>query len=339
MEPFPKTPLSPAPHVQNSSRVPPPPPLISSLPLSVSSSPPPSLLTSAYSKIPLHLHHHLPWIISSHGPPPPSTNTDCVPPILQPPPESGMPSLPPTPGQGVLSQSLLGCGILIPPSSPLPPGWGMPAPPPKYITSNSNHDENVWNEQLAANPKIAPYRRGVETQNWEDICSIFSEDCADKGDERTFQEVNDEIGVDYSTTGDSLDSCDEKVDVRDSLAQQKLKKTTSSSNTQGRKKKSSMDKLISDCMKQMTTAFSDYLVVERKKSELVIAEKELMLAEKKKLNVQEIVAELKTFYLNDMQIIKALDLMMHDRILFDMFAGMPTELKYKWLKVQLDKGS
>ncbi|VFQ74855.1 unnamed protein product [Cuscuta campestris] len=160
---------------------------------------------------------------------------------------------------------------------------------------------------------------------------------ADGQGSRTIQETNDEIEIDSATIPDSLDKCDEVDVISDLLARKKRKETTSSSCSIGPKKKTSSTTIISDCMQRMATDFNDYLAVERKKSELLLTEKGLMLAEKKKINPQEILAELKAIELDDMQMIKAVDLMMHDHILFNTFVGMPTELKYKWLKVQLDK--
>ncbi|VFQ62335.1 unnamed protein product [Cuscuta campestris] len=166
--------------------------------------------------------------------------------------------------------------------------------------------------------------------NWDDICILFSQDRADGQGSRTIQETSDEIEVDSATIPYSLDKCDEVDVISDLLARKKRKETTSSSCSIGPKKKTSSTTIISDCMQRMATDFSDYLAVERKKSELLLTEKELMLAEKKKINPQKILAELKAIELDDMQMIKAVDLMMHDHILFNTFVGMPTELKYKW---------
>ncbi|KAL1564267.1 hypothetical protein AAHA92_06634 [Salvia divinorum] len=151
------------------------------------------------------------------------------------------------------------------------------------------HDENVWNERLKANSKIAPYRKRITIENWDDICTIFSQDRADGQGSKTYQEnINEtEVEVDSATIGDSLYRSDEEVDaMRDLLARKKRKETTSSSCSLGSKKKTSSTKIISDY---------------------------------------------------DKQTIKALDLMMHDSILFDTFVGIPVEMKYKWLKTQLDK--
>ncbi|KAL1569358.1 hypothetical protein AAHA92_00844 [Salvia divinorum] len=41
------------------------------------------------------------------------------------------------------------------------------------------HDENVWNERLKANAKLAPYRRRIVIENWDDICTLFSQERAD----------------------------------------------------------------------------------------------------------------------------------------------------------------
>ena len=61
------------------------------------------------------------------------------------------------------------------------------------------------------------------------------------------------------------------------------------------------------------------------------------MVQQKMMDPQEILAALKTIELDEMHMIKALDLMMHDSILFHTFVGIPVEMKYKWLKVQLDK--
>lgn len=136
---------------------------------------------------------------------------------------------------------------------------------------------------LKANSKIAPYRKRIVIDNWDDICILFSQDRADGQGSRTIQENIDEIEVDSATIPDSLDKCDEVDAISELLARKKRKETTSSSCSLGPKKKTSSTTIISDCMQRMATDFSDYLAVERKKSELLLAEKELMLAEKKKL--------------------------------------------------------
>ncbi|XP_047949129.1 uncharacterized protein LOC125194960 [Salvia hispanica] len=217
------------------------------------------------------------------------------------------------------------------------------------------HDENVWNERLKANPKIAPYRKRIAVENWDDICALFSQDRADGQGSKTFQENTNEevdIEVDSATVGESLDmSVEEASAMADLVARKKRKETTSSSSSLGSKKKTSSTKVISDCVQRMSTDFSDYLMVEKNKSELVveqkkldieqkkllIEEKKLIIEKQKKMNPQEILAELKTIVLDETQLIKALDLMMHDGILFDTFVGIPVELKYRWLKAQLDK--
>lgn len=171
-------------------------------------------------------------------------------------------------------------------------------------------------------------------ENWDDICTLFSQERADGQGSRTHQEHTDEIEVNSPTVGDSLDKCDEEVDVSvtELLARQKRKGATSSSTSLGSRKKPSGTTIISDCMKQMTADFSDYMMTEKKKNEF-------LLGEKKRVNPQVILEELECIGLDSMQKIKVVDLMMHDHILFDTFVGMPLELKDMWLKMHLDKRS
>ncbi|CAI9114937.1 OLC1v1015762C1 [Oldenlandia corymbosa var. corymbosa] len=192
------------------------------------------------------------------------------------------------------------------------------------------HDENVWNERLQANPQLAPYRNKIVIENWNDICAIFSQDRADGQGAATFEENNAENEVNSFNIGDPSEEIHNQSEaMRLLLARQKRKEGTSSACSQGsRKKPTSMQ--APDYMTQMAPEFSDYILGERKKTKLVIAQKT-------KITPQQILSELKEIDLDNMQKIKAVDMMILNRVMFDTFVGFLVELKYKWLMAKLDK--
>ncbi|XP_042029590.1 uncharacterized protein LOC121776482 [Salvia splendens] len=139
------------------------------------------------------------------------------------------------------------------------------------------HDENVWNERLKANPKIAPYRKRITVENWDDICTLFSQDRADGQCSKTFQENTNEE-VDFATVGESLDMSVEEANAMTDLVARKNERRQHLPQVlyDQRRKCHRLRSYLIVC-----TDFSDYLMVEKNKSELVVEQKKLDIEQKK----------------------------------------------------------
>ncbi|CAI9105862.1 OLC1v1004879C1 [Oldenlandia corymbosa var. corymbosa] len=126
------------------------------------------------------------------------------------------------------------------------------------------HDENVWNERVEANPKLAPYRRKIIVENWEEICTIFSQDRANGQGGHTLREMNAEETVGESVNlGDPFETCEEDEIMRLMMGYQKRKEAASSSTFQGMNKKPSSSNIMCGFMKQIAENFGEFMVTER----------------------------------------------------------------------------
>ncbi|CAI9096179.1 OLC1v1032264C1 [Oldenlandia corymbosa var. corymbosa] len=182
----------------------------------------------------------------------------------------------------------------------------------------------------AINALYVHLKNKIVIENWDDICAIFSQGRADGQGAATFEENNAENEVNSFNIGDPSEEIHNQSEaMRLLLARQKRKEGTSYACSQGSRKKPTSTQ-APDYMTQMAAKCSDYMLGERKKTELVIAQKT-------KITPQQILSELKEIDLDDMQKIKIVDMMMLNRVMFDTFVGLPVELKYKWLMAKLDK--
>ncbi|CAI9109558.1 OLC1v1009398C1 [Oldenlandia corymbosa var. corymbosa] len=96
-----------------------------------------------------------------------------------------------------------------------------------------------------ANPKLTPYRRKIIVENWEEICTIFSQDRANGQGGHTLREMNAEETVRESVNlGDPFETCEEDEIMRLMLGYQKRKEVASSSTSQGMNKKPSSSNIM-----------------------------------------------------------------------------------------------
>lgn len=175
---------------------------------------------------------------------------------------------------------------------------------------------------LKANPKLAPYGAGkIIVDNWDDICTIFSQDRASGQGARTFEEASADIDIEASSAHKSFETADDDDAISMLMARQerlKRKENPSSSGSRGMKRKNSADAL--EVLEKMSDSFNKYL-----------------MAESRKATTAEVLQELEKVDLDQTQKLLALDLMMQNQRLFDTFSGMPDHLRLPWISMHLSR--
>lgn len=177
---------------------------------------------------------------------------------------------------------------------------------------------------MKANPKLAPYRRKIVIENWDDICTLFSQDRASGQGAKTIGEANLDMDVESSNAQASFGTDERTVEEDDVMSillarQQRLKeKASSSTGSQGTKRKFTSSQALHDVLGRMVDSLDKYLMTDTKKA-----------------TTEEVLRELEKVDLDSTQMLKALDMMMHDQRLFDTFSGMPNHLRQQWILMHL----
>ena len=184
-------------------------------------------------------------------------------------------------------------------------------------------DEDVWNARVSENPKILPYRKKIVVENWEDICTLFSQDRANgEGAQTVFEanaetEVEESANVEESFETDSRSLEDEVMNAL--LARQRSKsKASSSTNDRGTKRKLTSSQVLYKVLGRMADSLDKYLNSECSKVTTKMVEDELSKIE-----------------LDRFQLLKGIDLLMNDRTKYDTFSGLRDDLKKDWLLMHI----
>ncbi|CAI9095138.1 OLC1v1031008C1 [Oldenlandia corymbosa var. corymbosa] len=187
------------------------------------------------------------------------------------------------------------------------------------------NDENVWNEQLEANPKLAPYRKKIVIENWDDICILFSKAFVTGQCGNLTRETNKEKELGSSKEEESFGTNERTVE-KDDLGstpldgQKRWLNASSSSGSQDSKRRLTTSQTMADVLGRMADSLNRFV-----------------MAKTKKATTQEVLRELQKVDLTRTQMLTVLDMMMHDQILFDTFVGLPSDLRQPWILMQLTK--
>lgn len=186
------------------------------------------------------------------------------------------------------------------------------------------HDEQVWQDRLTANPKLGPYRRKIVVENWEEICILFSQDRANGEGAQTALEANAEMEVEESTNlEESFETNPQSLEdeaMNALLARQQSKlKASSSTDSRGTKRKVTSSQALYKVLGRMADSLDRYLN-----------------SESSKVTTELVLVELDKVSLDRRQLLKGVDLLMHDARKFDTFSGLPDELKRDWLLMHID---
>ena len=179
---------------------------------------------------------------------------------------------------------------------------------------------------MQAHPKIYPYRSKITIENWEDICIIFAQDRANGQGARTALEVEAEIEAEGSINleGEEFVETNSKSiedDAMDTLLaqQRRLKRDASVSESRGVKRKPTSSQALYNVLGRMADSLDKYLN-----------------SESSKATTQMVLDEVnKAANLDQIQVLKAVDLLMNDQRKFETFIGLPNELKRQWILMHL----
>ena len=160
-------------------------------------------------------------------------------------------------------------------------------------------------------------------ENWEDICTLFSQDRANgEGAQTVFEanvetEVEESANVEESFETDSRSLEDEVMNAL--LARQRSKsKASSSTNDRGTKRKLTSSQVLYKVLGRMADSLDKYLNSECSKVTTKMVEDELSKIE-----------------LDRFQLLKGIDLLMNDRTKYDTFSGLGDDLKKDWLLMHI----
>ncbi|KAM7470044.1 hypothetical protein LguiA_008227 [Lonicera macranthoides] len=190
-------------------------------------------------------------------------------------------------------------------------------------------EERVWNAYVQVHTKAVPYRRKIVIDNWDDICAIFAQDRANGEGAQTAFETDIEMA-----TNEVSNNLEETFGTNDRGLEDERALEDDATNTSGGQRKSSSSSLSRGKKRKERGSETMYNVLGRMADSL----DRFLNSEPSKPTTQAVLDEVsKVTGLDETQVLKSVDLLMHDQRKFDTFSGLPAELKKPWILMHLGR--
>ncbi|XP_059636684.1 uncharacterized protein LOC132278803 isoform X2 [Cornus florida] len=167
-------------------------------------------------------------------------------------------------------------------------------------------EKSVWNAWIKEHPEAAPYREKISIENWEDICTLFTQD---HGIREGAQNLSESYGNDGSD--------DHATNI---FEDRLLRRSSSSSDSESRKRKQRSSDALHAVLGRMVDCFEKFLSEPPKASTKMVLEKVSKVPD-----------------LDRTQLLLAVDLFRHDQIKFETFCDLPDNLKRHWIMIHLNR--